>query len=192
MSNVILSAFLNYQWNWSHYEVEYGIYSNDALQQSTNMKSRKYGSIRRWNTDFRWAEGSWTLLGFENEMLFVNFIGRLLVFFIGISSHTCCYMCNASSEERKSWFIPVQVFCAVLHFHLYHFMGGCQLQVPAQSNTTKIYILWYFIYLMEVNKYEQLYLVKLQLLLAQAWTVLKMRFNLSESLRWDLSGCFKT
>lgn len=191
MSNVILAVFLNYQWNWSCYGVEYGIYSNDALQQSTNMKSRKYGSIQRWNTGFRWADSSWTLLGFKNETLFVNFIGRLLVFFIGISSHTCCYMCDASSEKAGIFqfrsFVQHWIFICTTLWDA----ASKQLQVPAQSNITKICILGHFIYCMEVNKYEQMYLVKLQLLLAQAWTVLKMRFNLSESLKWGLSGCFK-
>lgn len=105
MNNVKPTVFLSYQWNWACYGMEYGMYSNDALQQSTNIKARKYGSVWKWNTGFRWAEGKWIILGFGNEML-CEFYGQAVEIFRGRSRHTFCYMFNASSEERNGWFIP--------------------------------------------------------------------------------------
>lgn len=135
--------------------MEYAMYSNDALQQSTNIKPRKYGSVWKWSMGFRWAEGSWILLGFGNEILFVSFTG--LDFFRERSRHKHSIKFDTNSEEQSGWFIPGFLCCNEFSsVSFWRETASKHLWVPVQSNTTKSFLLGHFIYFNKINKWEQL------------------------------------
>lgn len=132
----------------------------------------------------------------------MNFIGRPLVFFTGIGRHLLLRVRCKLWTEKRLIYSSSGLLCST-EFSSVPLYGS----PPASSSKSQLSLtllkavslgtLFTLRKLKNEKKKkgggggEQLYLVKLQIQ-AQSWTVLKMRFKLSYSLRGGLSGCLKT